>query len=42
MLYLFGRGFAEVPIRKSETGPISWTLCNSLMTFPLPIDIDKI
>ena len=42
MLYLIGRGFAEVQIRKSETGPISWTFWDSLMKFPLPIDIDKI
>ena len=42
MLYFIGRGFAEVQIRKRETGPISWTLWNSLMKFPLPNDIDKI
>ena len=42
MLNFIGRGFAEVQILKNETGHISWTLWNSLMKFPLPIDIDKI
>ena len=42
MLNFIGRGFTEVQILKNETGPISWTLWNSLMKFPLPIDIDKI
>ena len=42
MQFFIGRGFANVQILKSETGPISWTLWNILMKHCIHIDIDKI
>ena len=41
MKFGIGRGFAEVQIlKKSETGPISWTFWYILIKFCIPITID--
>ena len=43
MTLWIGRGFAEVQIlKKSESGPVSWTFWYILIQFCIPITIDMI